>query len=175
MLNGLFISIWTLLNRHATSNIVKTVKPCHNQPLYGNRHWAEKALCLFIKVVYMYILIVIYTAIIMSQLSLAVFAEYLSQHEGQPHATFSLISLFFIPVGRLAMVDIAEVNPSIGSQNDVDLTVRNTINVVSHFYGNKRQGVAPPGYEIPRAVIRRNAIINTFQTISPIYFHLTCT
>lgn len=59
------------------------------------------------------------------------------------------------------MVDIAEVNPSIGKQSDVDLTVRNTIDVVSHFYGNKRQGVAPMGYEIPRALIRRNAIINT--------------
>lgn len=72
------------------------------------------------------------------------------------------MNLFIIYVhsGRLAMVDIAEVNPNIGDKKDVDLTVKNTVDVVARFYGNRRQGIAPTGYEIPQAVIRRNSVIN---------------
>lgn len=58
------------------------------------------------------------------------------------------------------MVDIAEVNPCIGDQRDVNLTVKSTVDVVAHFYGNRRQGITPTGYELPTAVLRRNSVIN---------------
>lgn len=51
--------------------------------------------------------------------------------------------------GRLAMVDIAEVNPSLGDDKDAKKTVSTTLDVIEHFYGNRRQGIYPSGYEIP--------------------------
>ncbi|KAH3854102.1 hypothetical protein DPMN_096641 [Dreissena polymorpha] len=57
--------------------------------------------------------------------------------------------------GRLAVIDIAEVNPTLGDKNDVDLTVKTTIDVVSHFYGQRRQGNAPEGAEIPLSITKR--------------------
>ncbi|XP_052269200.1 arginase-1-like [Dreissena polymorpha] len=57
--------------------------------------------------------------------------------------------------GRLAVIDIAEVNPTLGDKNDVDLTVKTTIDVISHFYGQRRQGNAPEGAEIPLSITKR--------------------
>jgi len=71
-----------------------------------------------------------------------------------------ILNVSFVFAGRLAMVDIAEVNPCIGNESEVNQTVRNTIDVVARFYGNRRQGITPTGYEIPHAVLRRNSVIN---------------
>ena len=49
------------------------------------------------------------------------------------------------------MVDIAEVNPALGSDQDVKLTVDTTLNVIERFYGNRRQGIYPSDYDIPSA------------------------
>ncbi|KAH3854398.1 arginase-1-like [Dreissena polymorpha] len=62
--------------------------------------------------------------------------------------------------GRLAMIDVAEVNPALGDSKDVDVTVRTTIDVIARFYGQRRQGIAPTGTDIPQATIRRNSLIN---------------
>lgn len=43
--------------------------------------------------------------------------------------------------GRLSVVDIVELNVSLGNSEDKDKTVANTIRVIEHFYGNKRAGV----------------------------------
>ena len=50
------------------------------------------------------------------------------------------------------MVDIAEVNPGLGDSKDVRVTIDTTIGVVERFYGNRRQGVYPSGYDIPHAL-----------------------
>ncbi|WAR19044.1 ARGI-like protein [Mya arenaria] len=62
--------------------------------------------------------------------------------------------------GRVAMLDIAEVNPNIGDEKDVNQTVNSTLDVVSRFYGHRRQGLFPTNYEIPTAILRRNSLIN---------------
>ena len=54
--------------------------------------------------------------------------------------------------GRLAVVDIAEVNPCLGNAKDVKTTVETTISVIERFCGNRRQGVYPSGYDIPHAL-----------------------
>ncbi|XP_052097876.1 arginase-1-like isoform X1 [Mytilus californianus] len=51
--------------------------------------------------------------------------------------------------GRLSVIDVAEVNPSLGSEQDVETTVRNTIEFITKCFGNRRQGAYPPGYHIP--------------------------
>lgn len=51
--------------------------------------------------------------------------------------------------GRLSVVDIAEVNPKIGTDQDVEKTVKNTIEFVTRCFGRARKGVYPPGYDIP--------------------------
>lgn len=51
--------------------------------------------------------------------------------------------------GRLSAIDIAEVNPAIGTAQDVETTVKNTIEVVTRFFGKRRQGVYPADYFIP--------------------------
>lgn len=53
--------------------------------------------------------------------------------------------------GRLSMVDVAEVNPLLGNESDVRSTVNTTLDVVERFYGNRREGIYPCGYEIPQA------------------------
>ena len=58
------------------------------------------------------------------------------------------------------MIDVAEVNPNIGDEKDVKQTVSSTLDVVTRFYGHRRQGFAPTLYEIPNAVLRRNSAIN---------------
>nr|ADA68869.1 arginase [Sinohyriopsis cumingii] len=51
--------------------------------------------------------------------------------------------------GRLSMVDVAEVNPLLGDEKDKKLTVDMTISVIQRFFGNRRGGCYPPGYDIP--------------------------
>lgn len=51
--------------------------------------------------------------------------------------------------GRLSAVDIAEVNPAIGTAQDVETTVKNTIEFVTRCFGKRRQGVYPADYNIP--------------------------
>ncbi|VDH90705.1 arginase [Mytilus galloprovincialis] len=51
--------------------------------------------------------------------------------------------------GRLSVIDVAEVNPSLGSEQDVETTVKNTIEFITKCFGKRRQGVYPPGYHIP--------------------------
>ena len=51
------------------------------------------------------------------------------------------------------MVDIAEVNPGLGDPSDVKVTVETTLGVVERFYGNRRQGVYPSGYDIPHPMM----------------------
>lgn len=50
------------------------------------------------------------------------------------------------------MVDITEVNPSLGDAKDVKTTVESTLGVVERFFGNRRQGIYPSGYDIPYAL-----------------------
>ncbi|CAG5124420.1 unnamed protein product [Candidula unifasciata] len=52
--------------------------------------------------------------------------------------------------GRLSVLDIAEVNPLLSSEEDRNLTMTNTVNVTTKFYGNRRKSITPPDYELPR-------------------------
>ena len=58
------------------------------------------------------------------------------------------------------MVDVAEVNPNIGSAEDVNKTLKSTLDVVARFYGNRRRGSYKPDYSIPEVPvnIRRSSI-----------------
>lgn len=62
--------------------------------------------------------------------------------------------------GRLAMVDVAEVNPNLGSNQDVEKTVSTTVDVVARFYGHRRRGSYKPDYDIPEVPVnvRRSSI-----------------
>ncbi|KAK3768538.1 hypothetical protein RRG08_015143 [Elysia crispata] len=52
--------------------------------------------------------------------------------------------------GRLAVLDIAEVNPLLGTPSEQKITVSNAIDVTAKFYGSQRKGDVPPDYVIPR-------------------------
>lgn len=52
--------------------------------------------------------------------------------------------------GRLAVLDIAEVNPLLSNVDGQQTTVANAIDVTAKFYGSKRQGDVPRDYVIPR-------------------------
>ncbi|BFZ13680.1 hypothetical protein BsWGS_16719 [Bradybaena similaris] len=52
--------------------------------------------------------------------------------------------------GRLAVLDVAEVNPALGTEEKRQTTVNNTVDVTATFYGRHRQGNAPHDYQIPR-------------------------
>lgn len=52
--------------------------------------------------------------------------------------------------GRLAVLDVAEVNPALGTEEKKQTTVNNTVDVTATFYGRHRQGNAPHDFEIPR-------------------------
>ncbi|BFZ13678.1 hypothetical protein BsWGS_16717 [Bradybaena similaris] len=52
--------------------------------------------------------------------------------------------------GRLSVLDVAEVNPLLGTEDEKETTINNIVNVTATFYGRHRQGNAPPNYEIPR-------------------------
>ncbi|KAL3875004.1 hypothetical protein ACJMK2_037954 [Sinanodonta woodiana] len=51
--------------------------------------------------------------------------------------------------GRLCMIDIAEVNPLLGDEKEKKMTVDLIISVIQRFFGNRRGGCYPPGYDIP--------------------------
>ncbi|CAG5129633.1 unnamed protein product [Candidula unifasciata] len=52
--------------------------------------------------------------------------------------------------GRLSVLDVAEVNPALGTDDKKQMTLSNTVDVTTTFFGRHRQGNAPHGYEIPR-------------------------
>uniref|UniRef100_A0A2C9M9J1 Arginase n=3 Tax=Biomphalaria glabrata TaxID=6526 RepID=A0A2C9M9J1_BIOGL len=52
--------------------------------------------------------------------------------------------------GRLSVLDIAEVNPLLSTEDKRKLTVINTTDVSTKFYGYRRQGNAPRDYELPK-------------------------
>jgi len=51
--------------------------------------------------------------------------------------------------GRLSVIDIAEVNPRLGNEDDVRTTVKSAIDVMDYFFGSKREGTYPFGYKVP--------------------------
>lgn len=54
--------------------------------------------------------------------------------------------------GRLAAVDLVEVNPAIGSEGDVAKTVDAAIQILKAACGTVRKGVMPIETKIPRPV-----------------------
>ncbi|GFO10944.1 Arginase [Plakobranchus ocellatus] len=52
--------------------------------------------------------------------------------------------------GRMAVLDIVEVNPLLGTEKEQKLTVENTVDLTTKFYGGHREGNPPPGYVIPK-------------------------
>ncbi len=52
--------------------------------------------------------------------------------------------------GRLAAVDLVEVNPAIGSEDDVAKTVDAAIQILKAACGTVRKGVMPNDTEIPK-------------------------
>ncbi|KAH9487502.1 argininosuccinate synthetase [Bulinus truncatus] len=42
--------------------------------------------------------------------------------------------------GRLSVLDVVEVNPKIGSKQEVEATVSNTTDVIASFFGRRREG-----------------------------------
>lgn len=55
----------------------------------------------------------------------------------------------FVLLGRLSCVDIAEVNPSLGNERDNQITVNSALQIITHCFGGRRQGVYPKNYQIP--------------------------
>ncbi|KAL5008949.1 hypothetical protein ScPMuIL_014530 [Solemya velum] len=51
--------------------------------------------------------------------------------------------------GRLAVMDVAEVNPLLGNDEDSKRTLEITMDVIERCFGKKRQGVCPPDYLVP--------------------------
>ncbi|XP_059167552.1 arginase-1-like [Physella acuta] len=53
--------------------------------------------------------------------------------------------------GRLSVVDIAEVNPLLSQhvKDGAEKTASNTVQLITKFFGRKRQGNYPEGYRIP--------------------------
>ncbi|XP_046344056.2 arginase-1-like [Haliotis rufescens] len=51
--------------------------------------------------------------------------------------------------GRLSVLDCVEVNALLGSKEEQQRTVKNTVEVMSRFYGSKRCGNIPRGYTLP--------------------------
>lgn len=52
--------------------------------------------------------------------------------------------------GRLAAVDLVEVNPAIGSEDDVAKTIDAAIQILKAACGTVRKGVMPNEIEIPK-------------------------
>lgn len=52
--------------------------------------------------------------------------------------------------GRLAAVDLVEVNPAIGSEDDVAKTVDAAIEILKAACGTVRKGVLPIDIDIPK-------------------------
>eukprot|EP00916_Digyalum_oweni_P005323 GHVL01009309.1.p2 GENE.GHVL01009309.1~~GHVL01009309.1.p2 ORF type:complete len:134 (+),score=14.60 GHVL01009309.1:2472-2873(+) len=51
--------------------------------------------------------------------------------------------------GRLSCLDVVEVNPSLGTEADRKKTVRTTVDVVSHFFGKRREGNVSADFKMP--------------------------
>ncbi|KAL8589764.1 hypothetical protein ACOMHN_027272 [Nucella lapillus] len=51
--------------------------------------------------------------------------------------------------GRLSCMDVVEVNPVLGSDDDRKMTVRSTVDVVAHFFGQRREGNVSTGFQMP--------------------------
>lgn len=45
--------------------------------------------------------------------------------------------------GRLGALDVVEVNPSIGSEKDVEITVEAAMHIISAAFGHSRRGQRP--------------------------------
>lgn len=45
--------------------------------------------------------------------------------------------------GRLGAIDIVEVNPSIGTENDVKITVEAALHIILAAFGHNRRGLRP--------------------------------
>ncbi|PVD26481.1 hypothetical protein C0Q70_14158 [Pomacea canaliculata] len=53
--------------------------------------------------------------------------------------------------GRLSVLDVVELNPALGTQQQSELTVETTIEVVTHFFGKRREGNTRPPQVPPSA------------------------
>lgn len=51
--------------------------------------------------------------------------------------------------GRLSAIDLVEVNPSIGSKHNVDLTVSAAIHIIAAAFGYSRKGLRPKVNDLP--------------------------
>lgn len=51
--------------------------------------------------------------------------------------------------GRLACMDTVEVNPLLSSDEGRAMTVSTTVEVVSHFFGKRREGNVSQGFKVP--------------------------
>lgn len=51
--------------------------------------------------------------------------------------------------GRLSCLDVVEVNPTIGTESDRKRTTKSTVDVVSHFFGKRREGNVSAGFKLP--------------------------
>lgn len=58
--------------------------------------------------------------------------------------------MFHFKPGRLSVLDIAEVNPLLSTEEKRTITVTNTVDVATKFFGNRRQGNVPRDYELPK-------------------------
>lgn len=51
--------------------------------------------------------------------------------------------------GRLSVLDMAEVNPKLSSDDNRKLTVASAVDVTAKFYGYRREGNVPKDYKLP--------------------------
>ncbi|XP_076464090.1 arginase-1-like [Babylonia areolata] len=62
--------------------------------------------------------------------------------------------MFFIAeevaaTGRLSCLDVVEVNPVLGNDEERKKTVLSTVDVVSHFFGQRREGNVSANFQLP--------------------------
>jgi arginase family enzyme len=53
-------------------------------------------------------------------------------------------------LGNLSAFDLAEVNPKLGSPEDVETTVKSGIELISAAFGKRTVDFIPEDYQIPR-------------------------
>ncbi|KAK7502699.1 hypothetical protein BaRGS_00005949 [Batillaria attramentaria] len=51
--------------------------------------------------------------------------------------------------GRLSCLDTVEVNPLLSTDEGRQVTINSTVDVVSHFFGKRREGNVSDGYRVP--------------------------
>ncbi|GFR83593.1 arginase [Elysia marginata] len=88
-------------------------------------------------------------------LSIGVITSYVIVVGAQVPGGLSLRESFYLAeeiaaTGRLAVLDIAEVNPLLSNADAQKTTIANAVDVTAKFYGSKRQGDVPKDYVIPR-------------------------